>query len=324
MFDIKADLSMFFQENYDRINSALKGGVSMESKILDGKKVAKTLFKQMSNQVRRLELEDISLQIAIIHFDNSHDVVLYNRQIQKRGRVLGIEVNIIALSSDITFEALQQTIITLNHNRDIHGIMIQHPIPRHLSFYQVASLVDPIKDLDGIHPENLGRLIHGDMRFLPGTCLGILNLFHAYQLTWEGKNVVILGASNHLSKPLSMLLSHKKATVTLIQRSTPNRQVYLQMADIIISAIGQGHFLQEISTEKAPIVVDIGINTSNDGQIIGDIHPQVWEQAAYYTPVPGGVGPMTVAALFEQSLKALSLQLDSSLDVMNEEADKSC
>jgi len=227
--------------------------------------------------------------------DNASKVYVKNKS--KACKEAKIEYEEFILSQTIQMDELLTLIRKLNNRKDIHGILLQSPIPEHLDIYKAFKTIDYRKDVDGFNPINIGRLTLDKQTFISCTPYGIIKLLEEYKINLTGANVVILGRSNIVGKPLAQCLLNKDATVTICHSKTTNIQEITKRADILISAIGQPKFVKEDMVKEGVVVIDVGINKTNTG-LVGDVDfDEVIKKASYITPVPGGVGPMTIAML---------------------------
>lgn len=208
-------------------------------------------------------------------------------------------------SADIDESTLAQYIVQLNNDSKIDGILLQLPLPANLNAQKLLNSIAPGKDVDGFHPYNLGKLLKGETAFIPCTPLGILKLLQEYDIKLSGKHCVILGRSNIVGKPMAMLLLQNNATVTVCHSRTDNIESYVQQADIVIAAVGKAKLVKANWIKPEAVVIDVGINRENDGSLCGDVDfNSVEQKASWITPVPGGVGPLTIAMLLENTLLA--------------------
>ena len=209
----------------------------------------------------------------------------------------------IRLKEDCTQVELENVVRSLNTDDSIHGILVQLPLPTHISEVDILALINPEKDVDGFHAMNSGRLMNGQKGFIPCTPLGIMRLLEAYKIPLEGKHAVIVGRSNIVGKPMAMLLLAHNATVTICHSKTRNLAEFTRQADILVAAVGKANFITPEMVKARAVVIDVGINRVN-GQIVGDVDARVNEIASYITPVPGGVGQMTIAMLLSNTVDA--------------------
>lgn len=274
--------------------------------IINGKELAKKIRGNLKIEVENLKKEGINPKLAVIMVGDDSASKVYVRNKSKACEEIGIEYEEYLLNSDITMEKLLDLIENLNNNPNIDGILLQSPIPNHLSINKAFRAILPEKDVDGFHPINAGKLSIGEEdAFIPCTPHGVIKMLEEYNIQMQGKNVVILGRSNIVGKPLIQCCLQKNATVTVCHSKTQNISEITKNADILISAIGKAKFVKEDMVKENAVVIDVGINRNEDGKLTGDVDfENVSKKASYITPVPGGVGPMTIAMLMENVVKA--------------------
>lgn len=273
--------------------------------ILDGKKVSAKVRKNLKLEVDNLKKEGVKPKLAVIMVGDDIASKVYVRNKNKACEEIGIEYEEFLLNTDTTMEELLNVIDNLNKNQNIDGILLQSPIPKHLDINKAFRAILPEKDVDGFHPINAGKLSIGEKCFVPCTPHGVVKIMDEYNIKTEGKNVVIVGRSNIVGKPLIQCMLQKNATVTVCHSKTKNLEEFTKKADILIVAIGKPKFITENMVREGVVVIDIGINRNEEGKIVGDVDfDNVSKKASYITPVPGGVGPMTVAMLMENVVEA--------------------
>ena len=273
--------------------------------ILDGKKVSAKVREDLRLEVDNLKKEGIKPKLAVIMVGNDLASKVYVRNKNKACEEIGIEYEEFLLDEETTMEELLNVIDNLNKNQNIDGILLQSPIPKHLDINKAFRAILPEKDVDGFHPINAGKLSIGEKCFVPCTPHGVVKIIEEYNIETEGKNVVIVGRSNIVGKPLIQCMLQKNATVTVCHSKTRNLEEFTKKADILIVAIGKQKFITENMVKEGVIVIDIGINRNEEGKLVGDVDfDNVSKKASYITPVPGGVGPMTVAMLMENVVEA--------------------
>ena len=269
--------------------------------ILDGKKYAEEICESL-----RLELQKISKKpkLAVILGGENPASEIYVRNKQKKAESIGIESILISLPQDVTQEDILEHIYVLNNESDINAILVQLPLPIGINQEKIIEAIAPQKDCDGFTSYNLGRLTLGYKPYIePCTPKGIIAIIDKYKIGLEGKNVVVIGRSNIVGKPLSLMLEHRNATVTLAHSYTKDLHAISNKADIVISAIGKPEFIDSKFIKEDAVVIDVGINRTNCG-IVGDVKfNECFNKASYITPVPGGIGPMTIAMLMENTLQ---------------------
>ncbi|MEK6557433.1 MAG: bifunctional methylenetetrahydrofolate dehydrogenase/methenyltetrahydrofolate cyclohydrolase FolD [Candidatus Margulisiibacteriota bacterium] len=279
------------------------------SQMIDGKMHAQKMRARLANELKVLVSKGIHPSLTVIIVGDNPASQTYVANKEKQAKEVGIRSQVIRLSADSTQNELLQILATLNQDPSIHGILVQLPLPRHIDEDQVILALDPLKDVDGFHPINVGRLVMGHPQaFVPCTPAGVLELLREYRVELTGKEVVIVGRSNIVGKPLIQLFLQQNATVTVCHSKTVNLENVTKRADVLVVAIGKDHFIQAKHVQKGAIVIDVGINRI-DGKLFGDVDfDSVAPVASLITPVPGGVGPMTIAMLLRNTLKAASLQ----------------
>lgn len=246
------------------------------------------------------------LAVVIVGEDPASKVYVRNKKLACAE--VGIYSEEYALPQTTTEEELLSLIDTLNEKKDIHGILVQAPLPNGLDFKKVTERISPMKDVDAFHPYNVGKIMIGDFDFLPCTPAGVMELLHHYDISVEGKNCVVLGRSNIVGKPQAMLLLKENGTVTVCHSRTRDLASVTSQADILVVAIGKGEFITGDMVKEGAVVIDVGMNRNFEGKLVGDVaFSSVSEKASYITPVPGGVGPMTITMLLKNTLKAAYL-----------------
>ena len=275
----------------------------MSAVMMDGRALAKDWKEKITKQANNLILEGITPHLAVVLVGENPASQTYVRNKETACKKAGIRSTVIRLDEDCTQQALEDVVLSLNQDVSVHGILVQLPLPGHLDESRVLELIDPDKDVDGFHAMNSGRLMNGQPRFVPCTPLGVIKLLEAYNIPIAGKHAVIIGRSNIVGKPMAMLLLAKDATVTICHSKTQNLPDIARQADILVAAVGRPGFVTVDMVKPGATVIDVGINRV-DGQIVGDVAPEVAEIAGYLTPVPGGVGQMTIAMLLANTLDA--------------------
>lgn len=266
--------------------------------IIDGKELAKKIRGQVAEEVEKLKNRGVNPKLAVIMVGEDPASKVYVKNKSKACNEVGIEFEEFLLDKTIEKKELIELIEKLNRRQDIHGILLQSPIPEHLDIYDAFATIDYRKDVDGFHPINIGRLALNRQTFISCTPHGILKMLQEYNINLKGANVVILGRSNIVGKPLAQVLLNNDATITICHSKTKNIDKITKNADILISAIGKAKFVTKDMVKQGAVVIDVGINRGEDGKLVGDVDfVNVSKKASYITPVPGGVGPMTVAML---------------------------
>ena len=292
----------------------------MDTKILSGKDVSITTYQALQSRIKALKSQSVVPGLAVLLVGEDAGSQIYIRNKTKKFADLGLHSNTFQYSSSISQEDLLLKIRELNNDDRFHGILVQLPLPKHINKYKVLSAMDPKKDVDGFHPSNLGLLLTGKPYFIPCTPKGIMRILAHYQINLLGKNVVVVGRSNIVGRPISILTSLKQeyanATTTICHSGTPDIFDYTKRADIIILAIGSPNFLKGNHIKAGSVIIDVGINRVEDHspkgyKIVGDgDETTLMGKASAITPVPGGVGPMTIAMLIENTIEAAERLLD--------------
>ncbi len=273
--------------------------------IIDGKKLAQKIRTNLKIECEELKKKGINPKLAVILVGNDGASKVYVKNKSIACQEIGIEYEEYLLNEDINQEELINLIEKLNKQKDIHGILLQSPIPTHLDINQAFEAISPKKDVDGFNPINVGKLSLNQDTFVSCTPYGIMKMFEEYNIKLEGKNVTIIGRSNIVGKPLLQCCINKNATVTMCHSKTNNLEQYTKNADILIAAMGKAKFIKENMVKDGVVVIDVGINRGQDGKLTGDVDfENVEKKASYITPVPGGVGPMTIAILMNNVIKA--------------------
>ena len=271
--------------------------------IINGKELAKRVREELKKEV---ETKKLNPKLAVILVGNDEASKIYVRNKSKACEEIGIKFEEHLLPEDITMQKLLEVINDLNIRKDVTGILLQSPIPNHLDIKTAFEAISPEKDVDGFNPINIGRLVINEPTFIPCTPLGIIKMLEEYRIEIEGKTALVIGRSNIVGKPLIQLLLNKNATVMVAHSKTKNLENYAKQADILISAVGKPNFIKAEMVKQGATVIDVGINRNPEtGKVIGDVdYDEVSKKAGYITPVPGGVGPMTIAMLMNNVVKA--------------------
>jgi len=273
--------------------------------ILDGKKLSEKVKENLKNEVNELKQKGIIPGLAVILVGDDPASQTYVKMKKNACQKVGIYSVVHEFPASITEKELLSTIKMINENPNIHGLLIQLPLPKHIDTTKVLEAVDPSKDVDGFHPYNMGRLVEGLDTFAPCTPLGVMEIFEEYNIDLKGKDVCVVGASNIVGKPMWALLLNAWATVDICHIETKNLAAHTKRADIVIVGVGKPNLITADMVKDDVIVIDIGINRLEDGRLVGDVDfENVSKKASYITPVPGGVGPMTIAMLLKNTVKA--------------------
>ena len=283
--------------------------------IIDGKEITKKIRKELKIECDELKQEGINPKLAVIMVGDNPASKVYVRNKSKACEEIGIEYEEYLLEEKTTQEELINLIKKLNEDKSINGILLQSPIPEHLNINQAFKTITYKKDVDGFTPSSVGKLCIGEDTFISCTPYGVIKMFEEYNIDLTGKDVVILGRSNIVGKPLIQCCLAKNATVTVCHSKTKNLKEHTKRADIVISAIGKAKFVTKDMIKQGAVVIDVGINRDENGKLVGDVDfKEVEPIASYITPVPGGVGPMTIAMLMNNVIKAAREQ--NSKDTM--------
>ena len=273
--------------------------------IMDGKKLSNKIKEEVKKEVEELKKEGITPGLAVILVGDDPASHTYVGMKSKACKETGIYSVVHEFPESISEKELLSTIDMINENPNIHGLLIQLPLPKHIDTTKILERVSPKKDVDGFHPYNMGRLVEGLDTFAPCTPLGVMELFKEYDIELKGKDVCVVGASNIVGKPMWALLVNSWATVDICHIETKDLKEHTKRADIVIVGVGKPDLITEDMVKDGVIVVDIGINKLPDGRLVGDVDfENVSKKASYITPVPGGVGPMTIAMLLKNTVKA--------------------
>ena len=277
--------------------------------LIDGKELAKKIRANLKIECEELNKKGINSKLAVIMVGDDPASKVYVRNKSKACEDVGIEYEEYILDSNISQKELIDLIKKLNQDKTINGILLQSPIPSNLDINEAFKTITPEKDVDGFNPVNVGKLVLNQDTFVSCTPYGIMKIFEEYNIDLSGKNVVILGRSNIVGKPLIHCCLNKNATVTTCHSKTQNIKEITSKADILISAIGKANFVTEDMVKEKAVVIDVGINRLDNGKITGDVDfENVKGKTEFITPVPGGVGPMTITMLMNNVIKATKRQ----------------
>lgn len=277
----------------------------MSAEIINGKELAHELRMEMKEQVNQLKQSGITPHLTVILVGENPASRSYIRGKEKAAAETGMSSNVIELPASATEDELLQEIAILNNNDGVHGILVQLPLPEQIREKQIIEAISPAKDVDGFHPINIGRMMTGDDAFLSCTPYGIITMIKSKNIPIEGKHAVIIGRSNIVGKPVGQLLLNENATVTYCHSRTKDLKQITKQADILVVAVGSANAITQDYLKEGVTVIDVGINRQTDGTLTGDVDLEsAKEKAAYITPVPKGVGPMTITMLLKNTLKA--------------------
>lgn len=274
--------------------------------LIDGKSLASKIRSQITQDVIKLkEDKDITPGLAVILIGDDAASHTYVKMKAKACKEVGFYSIVHEMPSSISQDEIIATIIMMNQNPRIDGILVQLPLPKHIDTTKIIEVIDPKKDVDGFHPYNVGRMMAGLESFVACTPLGVMKIFEEYDIKLQGKDVCVVGASNIVGKPMANLLINAGATVSITHIHTKDLSFHTKNADIVVVGVGVPNLIKEDMIKEGAIVIDIGINRLNDGSIAGDVDfANVSKKCSYITPVPGGVGPMTIAMLLSNTLHA--------------------
>lgn len=276
------------------------------AKIIDGKAVSAAVKEQVRDEIAR---DGIKAGLAVVFVGNDPASRVYVNNKKKACEFCGITSFEYALPEETTMKQLLELIDTLNSDGKVNGILVQLPLPKQLDEKEVIARISPEKDVDAFHEQNVGKIMIGNYSFLPCTPSGCMDLIHSTGVEISGKECVVIGRSNIVGKPMAMLLLHENGTVTICHSRTKNLAEVCRRADILVAAVGRPNFVTADMVKEGAVVIDVGINRLDNGKLCGDVKfDEVSEKAGWITPVPGGVGPMTIATLMKNTLTAAKLQ----------------
>lgn len=277
----------------------------MVAEVINGKELAQELRAKMKAEVSKLKEQGITPHLTVILVEDDPASKSYVSGKKKACAETGISSEIIEMPASTLEEDLLAKIEELNNNDTVDGILVQLPLPRHIDETRVIETISPAKDVDGFHPINIGRMMTGEDTFLPCTPYGIITMLKSRNIQIEGKHAVVIGRSNIVGKPVGQLLLNENATVTYCHSRTESLEQYTKQADILIVAVGKPHVINAEHIKDGAVVIDVGVNRIEDGSLTGDVDfDSAIEKASYITPVPQGVGPMTITMLLENTIKS--------------------
>ena len=278
-------------------------------KIISGKEISLAVKERVAAQVSEMKKDGIEPCLAVILVGDDPASRVYVNNKKKACEFCGIRSLEYLLPADATQEELNSLVEKLNNDNSVNGILCQLPLPKHLNEKEVLNLIKPEKDVDAFHPENVGHIMIGDYSFLPCTPAGIMEMLKYENISLDGKHCVIIGRSNIVGKPMAMLMLKENATVTVCHSHTKNLKELVSQADVVVAAVGRAGFVTADMIKEGAIIIDVGINRGEDGKLCGDVDFEaVKEKASLITPVPGGVGPMTIAMLMRNTVEAAAMQ----------------
>lgn len=277
--------------------------------LIDGRAVSLQVKQQVKQECDKLKTKGVTPGLAVIIVGDDPASQVYVRNKEKACEECGFYSVKYALDADTTQSELNALIDKLNKDEKINGILCQLPLPKHLDDKEVINRIDPIKDVDAFHPVNVGAIMIGDYNFLPCTPAGVMELIHSTGVNVTGKKAVVIGRSNIVGKPMAMLLLHENATVEITHSKTLDLKSITKEADVLVAAIGRAKFVTADMVKNGAIVIDVGMNRDENGKLCGDVDfENVKDKCSFITPVPGGVGPMTISMLMRNTLTAAKLQ----------------
>lgn len=278
-------------------------------KLISGKEVSEAVKLRVADEVKELKAQGIEPCLAVILVGDDPASRVYVNNKKKACEFCGIRSLEYVLPADTKEEELIELVEKLNNDKSVNGILCQLPLPKHLDEKKVLNLIKPEKDVDAFHPENVGHIMIGDFNFLPCTPAGIMEMFRYENISLDGKNCVVIGRSNIVGKPMAMLMLKENATVTICHSRTKNLKEIVAGADVVVAAVGRPNFVTADMVKDGAVIIDVGINRMDDGKLCGDVDFEACkEKASYITPVPGGVGPMTIATLMQNTITATKIQ----------------
>ncbi len=267
----------------------------------------KANVKKLTDELKETHGITPGLAVVIVGDDPASRVYVNNKK--KACEAVGFMSEEYALPAETTQEELLSLVDTLNNKESINGILVQLPLPKHLDDKAVIEAISPLKDVDAFHAVNVGKIMLGEYDFLPCTPAGVMEMLHSYEIPVEGRECVVIGRSNIVGKPMGMLLLHENGTVTICHSRTKNLAEVCKRADILVAAVGIPRFVKADMVKDGAVVIDVGMDRDENGKLCGDVDfENVKDKCSYITPVPGGVGPMTIATLMKNTLKACKLQ----------------
>ena len=271
--------------------------------IIDGKKISENLIKELKKEISQINKKGKTPKLSVILIGDYPPSKIYVNNKEKKAKEVGIRSEVIKYRNDIEESKVLEKIKALNNDSNVNGILVQLPLPGHINKEKIINAIDPNKDVDGFHPINVGKLSSGDQSIVPCTPLGCLYLIKSVEKNLEGKHAVILGRSNLNGKPMAQLLLKENCTITILHSKSKNLDVECKRADILVAAVGVSQIVKGNWIKKDAVVIDVGINKEN-GKLIGDVDFEASKNIAKaITPVPGGVGPMTIACLLQNTVK---------------------
>ena len=281
------------------------------AQIIDGKKISAEVKAGVAAEVAALKEKGVSVGLSVVIVGNNPASRVYVNNQKKACAACGIDSYEYALPEETTEEELLRLIDQLNHDSKVNGILVQLPVPKQIDDHKIIAAISPLKDVDAFTEGNVGKIMIGEYNFLPCTPAGCMDLIDSTGVSVDGKNCVVIGRSNIVGKPMAMLLLHRNGTVTICHSHTKNLREICSQADILVAAVGKAGCVTAEMVKEGAVVIDVGMNRNAEGKLCGDVDFEAVEKkAGYITPVPGGVGPMTIATLMRNTLTAAKVQND--------------
>lgn len=278
-------------------------------KLISGKEISLAVKEQVAEEVKELNAKGIEPSLAVILVGEDPASKVYVNNKKKACEFCGIRSLEYILPESTTQGELEELVDKLNNDKTVSGILCQLPLPKHLDEKRVLNMIKPEKDVDAFHPENTGHIMIGDFNFLPCTPAGVMEMIHYEGIDLDGKHCVIIGRSNIVGKPMAMLMLKENATVTICHSHTKNIAEIVKQADVVVAAVGIPKFVTADMIKDGAVIIDVGINRGEDGKLCGDVDfDACCEKSSYITPVPGGVGPMTISTLMKNTVTAAKIQ----------------
>ena len=279
------------------------------AQIIDGKAISANVKAQVKAEVEQLKEKGIEVGLAVVIVGDNPASRVYVNNKKKACAEVGFTSYEYALPQETTQEELLDLVNKLNNDDKVNGILVQLPLPKQINENAIINAIRPDKDVDAFHPENVGHIMIGDFSFLPCTPAGVMEMLAQTGIETEGKECVVIGRSNIVGKPMAMLLLHKNATVTICHSRTRNLAEVCRKADILVAAVGKANFVTPDMIKEGAVVIDVGMNRLENGKLCGDVdYNACFDKAGYITPVPGGVGPMTIAMLMKNTLTSAKIK----------------
>lgn len=287
-----------------------RGNVDMSSELINGREIGQEIRNELTERITILKEQGITPGLAVILVGNNSASKTYVSNKQKTCEALGMHSRLLSFESDLNEHELVEAIHSLNQDPEIHGILVQLPLPKQITEAKVLAAISPEKDVDGFHPINVGKMMLGQDTFLPCTPYGVMKLLEYSGIEIAGKHAVVIGRSHIVGKPMGQLLLQKDATVTYAHSKTPNLKEITLQADILVAAVGRTKMITRDYVKAGAVVIDVGMNRDEDNRLCGDVDfESVKDKASYITPVPGGVGPMTITMLMANTVQSAENEL---------------